>query len=58
MQSNPYPSPSKAPNKDDVLARIQNSSTMPCNIIDHLHKMKVTLPIMEVMEIPQQKKYF
>lgn len=53
MQINPHPSPSKTPDKTDVLVRIQNSSTMSYNIVDHLHKMKVTLLIMEVMKINQ-----
>ena len=29
---------------------------MSYNIVDHLHKIKVTLPIMEVMNIIQQKE--
>lgn len=43
------------PDKVDVLVRVQNSSTMSYNIVNHLHKMQVTFPIMEVMKIPQQK---
>jgi hypothetical protein len=31
---------------------------MSYNIADHLHRMQVTLPIMEVMKIPQQKENF
>lgn len=26
------------------------------DIVDHIHKMKVMFPIMEVMKIPQQKE--
>ena len=35
---------------------MQNPSTMTYNIVDHLHKMQVTFPIMEVMKTPQQKE--
>ena len=54
VQSNLCPSSSKAPNKVNISVRIQNSY----NIVDHLHKMQVILPIKEVMKIPQQKNIY
>lgn len=56
VQGNPCPNSNKVLDKAHVLVPIQNYSTMPYNIVDHLHKMQVTLPIMEVMKIPPQKE--
>lgn len=55
MQRNPRPSSSKSPNKY-VSIRVQNTSIMSYNVFNHLHKMEVTLLIMEVMKIPQEKE--
>ena len=55
-KSNPCPISGKSPDVVDVLVRVQNTSIMYYNIVDDLHKMKVTLLIMKVIKIPQQKK--
>ena len=39
-----------------IVYEFRNSSSMSYNILDHLQKMKVALPIMGSIKIPQQKE--